>query len=217
VPLAQVPPDRSSSSSSSSSPPLPRSRDGKSEIGPREEQRGEGDPGDRDFISYGVPGVNSTWSRLEVSVAGDFGWRATGQRGQREQFPNREAVPLISGERLTEAAVADSRWDAAGAGDFIDRGFGIIEGARTPGAKQQAVRKMDGLLTVPPMEPGERSFYLLLALRGPLRRATRALISGILNYVFTCVSLRDKTSKRLPAPFAFAGRRKWSTMPSNGL
>ncbi|KAL2718910.1 hypothetical protein V1478_011329, partial [Vespula squamosa] len=30
---------------------------------------------------------------------------------------------------------------------------------RTPGAKQQAVRKMDGLLTVPPMESGKRLFY----------------------------------------------------------
>lgn len=78
---------------------------------------------------------------------------------------------------------------AAGAGGFIGwtGGSGLKE-LWTPGAKQQAVRKMDGLLTVPPMEPGERLFYLLLA--SALRRAQRGLISGILNYVFTCVVAR---------------------------
>ena len=34
-----------------------------------------------------------------------------------------------------------------------------IEGAWTPGAKQQAVKKMDELLTVPPMEPSEQLFF----------------------------------------------------------
>lgn len=62
---------------------------------------------------------------------------------------------------------------AAGAGGFIGwtGGSGLKE-LWTPGAKQQAVRKMDGLLTVPPMEPGERLFYLLLRV-GPTASATR--------------------------------------------
>lgn len=69
----------------------------------------------------------------------------------------------------------------------VDRRYGIEGAPRTPGAKQQAVRKMDGLLTVPPMEPGERLFYLLLG--GPTAR-NAALISGTLNWVFTCVVVR---------------------------
>lgn len=86
-----------------------------------------------------------------------------------------------------DAALADSERDVAGARGFIGwiREVRGLKELRTPGAKQQAVRKMDGLLTVPPMEPG---LFRLSFRLGPLcGERKRALISGILNYVFTCV------------------------------
>lgn len=63
---------------------------------------------------------------------------------------------------------------------------------RTPGAKQQAVRKMDGLLTVPPMEPGESGYFTFYSPASALRPSAqrRGLISEIFNYVFTCVVAR---------------------------
>lgn len=57
-------------------------------------------------------------------------------------------------------------------------------GPGTPGAKQQAVRKMDGLLTVPHMELSQ----VISPFTSPSRGAQRALIDCVLNYVFTCVS-----------------------------
>lgn len=59
----------------------------------------------------------------------------------------------------------------------MDGRYGIVKELRTPGAKQQAVRKMDGLLTVPPMaQPAERlfiffsfTFYTLVAAVRPAR------------------------------------------------
>lgn len=71
-------------------------------------------------------------------------------------------------------ASADSGRDSGSKRGFIgwNRRFSGLKELRTPGAKQQAVRKMDGLLTVPPMEPGERLFYLLLRI-GPTVSATR--------------------------------------------
>lgn len=64
-------------------------------------------------------------------------------------------------------------------------------GPGTPGAKQQAVRKMDGLLTVPHMELSQ----VISPFTSPSRGAQRALIDCVLNYVFTCVS-PDKRKKR---------------------
>lgn len=71
-----------------------------------------------------------------------------------------------------EAAPSRIRDEIAGAGDFIGwtGGSGLKE-LRTPGAKQQAVRKMDGLLTVPPMEPG-RAVILPFTHVGPTASAT---------------------------------------------
>lgn len=57
-------------------------------------------------------------------------------------------------------------------------------GPGTPGAKQQAVRKMDGLLTVPHMALSR----VISPFTSPSRGAQRALIDCVLNYVFTCVS-----------------------------
>ncbi|KAF7389838.1 hypothetical protein HZH68_011695 [Vespula germanica] len=62
-------------------------------------------------------------------------------------------VELVGHHRDVHDAISRSQFYSVG-----PYSSGLKE-LRTPGAKQQAVRKMDGLLTVPPMESGKRLFY----------------------------------------------------------
>lgn len=63
----------------------------------------------------------------------------------------------------TRRVFADPGWNSGSTrGDFTGWiGDSGLKELWTPGAKQQAVRKMDGLLTVPPMEQSQRLFYHL--------------------------------------------------------